>query len=161
MLEKVHNVIHVLAEDTLHSVEACLHQSINLDHFSHSETLCISFPYIVTSPCHFVLNICICNNAILKFSKEFHCQSCIAGISFFPLFNVWFLPSYFIVCPGSRLLLFLGCFLILHIDLILFTGSLFNVFHSPHQECYNFMWTVISILVFSLPVLETKISWFK
>jgi hypothetical protein len=94
-------------EDTLYSVEACLHRSINHDHFNHSETQCVSFPYLVSSLCHFALNICVCNNTILKFSKEFYCQSCIAGISFISVFDVWFLPSYFTVCPGSRLLSFL------------------------------------------------------
>ena len=59
LLEKMHTVTHVLAEDTLHGFEACLHGSINHDHFNHSETLCVSFPYLVSSPCHFVLNICI------------------------------------------------------------------------------------------------------
>lgn len=146
--------MHVLAEDTLHSIKACLHGSINHDHFNHSETLCLSFAYWVPSPCHFVLNICICKSAVLKFWKEFYCQSCIAGVSFISLFYVGFLPSYLIVCPGSRFLSFLKCFLIFHIDLILFAWSLFNVFRSSHQECYNFIWLVISILVFSLLVLN-------
>lgn len=154
--------MHVLAEDTLHSIEACLCGGINHDHSNHSKTLCVSFPYLVSFPCHFVLNIFICNSAVLKFWKEFYCQSFIAGVSFISLFYVGFVPSYLIVCPGSRFLSFLECFLIFRIDLILFAWSLFNVFRSSHQECCSFMWTVISILVFSLLVLKaTSVDWSK
>lgn len=146
--------MHVLAEDTLHSIEACLCGSINHDLSNHSATLCVSFPYLVSSPCHFVLNICICNCSfeVLKgvLLSIIHCRC----ILYFP-FYVGFLPSYLIVCPGSRFLSFLECFLMFHINLILFAWSLFNVFHSSQKECYNFMWTVISILVFSLLVLKT------
>lgn len=116
----MHIVMHVLAEDTLHSIEACPHGSINHDHFNHSETFFVPFPYLVSSPCHFVLSICIRNIAVLKFQKEFYCQSFIAGVSFISLFYVGFLPSNLIVCPGSRFLSFLECLLIFHIDLILF-----------------------------------------